>query len=205
MSDLERIVADMQERLDEKDTLREIAIKSSRAIIRLSGSAIHALHKGGEVEGMLNEAMDEAQRLRSLLTDHKDLWYTGIVQDAMQEMAEAAIFKAIAQGRKIPSPDEIDVDVPAYLQGMADSIGEMRRMALEALRHGDTEKAEKTLDLMEELYQVIMRFDYPEAIVSIRRKQDVARSLLEKTRGEVAVAISSKRLEDRIERSCLKQ
>jgi translin len=205
MNELERITADMQARLDEKDTLREIAIKSSRAIIRLSGGAIHALHKGGEVEEMLREAMDEAERLRSLLSDHQDLWYTGIVQDAMQEMAEAIIFKAITEGEEIPAPEEIDVDVPAYLQGMADTIGELRRSALERLRHGDTAKAEKTLDIMEELYQVIMRFDYPEAIVSIRRKQDVARSLLEKTRGEVAVAISSKRLEDKIERSCMKQ
>jgi translin len=198
---LESIVAGIQERLDEKDALREVAIKSSRAIIRLSGGAIHALHKGGDVEAMMGEALDEVQRLRSLLAEHQDIWHAGIVQDAMQEFAEAAMFKAIAEERDIPAPDEVGVDDAAYLLGMADVVGELRRLALEALRHGDTKKAEGILDIMEDLFQAIMGFDYPDAIVSIRRKQDVARSLLEKTRGEVAVAISSKRLEEKIERS----
>jgi len=88
---------------------------------------------------------------------------------------------------------------PAYLLGMADAIGELRRFALEELRNARIDEAVAHLEMMEEMFLVIMRFDYPDALVPIRRKQDVARSLLERTRGDVAVAVSSRRLESRLE------
>lgn len=198
MRDLEEIADSIQVRLDEKDTVREIAIKSSRAIIRLSGHSIRGMHKGEDVAGSISEAVDEAERLRSLLQEHQEIWSSGIVQDALQELAEATIVLSIVKGEDIPTPEELDLPPTTYLMGFADAIGELRRFALEALRQGRTEEAESRLDLMEDMFLVIMRFDYPDAIVSIRRKQDVARSILEKTRGDVAVAVSSARLEKRI-------
>lgn len=198
MNNLDAIASRIQARLDEKDTVREIAIKSSRAIIRISGSVIHSIHKGEDVEEMMSEALDEAQRLRSLLLEHPEILNSGLVEDGMQELSEAAILLSIYRNDDLPSPEELDVPYTAYLLGLADSIGELRRFALEALRAGETERATHYLEMMEEFFQVIMRFDYPDALVSIRRKQDVARSLLEKTRGEVAVAVSSRRLGERI-------
>jgi translin len=198
MRDLEEIADSIQVRLDEKDTVREIAIKSARAIIRLSGHSIRGMHKGEEVGRSIGEAMDEAERLRSLLQEHQEIWSSGIVQDALQELAEATIVLSIVKSEDIPTPEELDLPPTTYLMGFADAIGELRRFALEALRRGRTEEAESRLDLMEDMFLVIMRFDYPDAIVSIRRKQDVARSILEKTRGDVAVAVSSARLEKRI-------
>lgn len=198
MKNLDAIASRIQARLDEKDTVREIAIKSSRAIIRISGSVIHSVHKGEDVEEMMSEAMDEAQRLHSLLLEHPEILNSGLVEDAMQELSEAAILISIYRERDLPTPEELAVPFTAYLMGLADCIGELRRFALESLRAGETEKATRYLEMMEEFFQVIMRFDYPDALVSIRRKQDIARSLLEKTRGEVAVAVSSRRLGDRI-------
>jgi len=198
MNNLDAIASRIQARLDEKDTVREIAIKSSRAIIRISGSVIHSIHKGEDVEEMMSEALDEAQRLRGLLLEHPEILNSGLVEDGMQELSEAAILLSIYRNDDLPSPEELDVPYTAYLLGLADSIGELRRFALEALRAGETERATHYLEMMEEFFQVIMRFDYPDALVSIRRKQDIARSLLEKTRGEVAVAVSSRRLGDRI-------
>lgn len=198
MKNLDVIARHIQERLDEKDTVREIAIKSSRAIIRISGGVIHSIHKGEDVTEMMSEALDEAQRLRSLLLEHPELLNSGLVEDGMQELSEAAILLSIYRKEELPSPEDLEVPYTAYLLGLADCIGELRRSALEALRAGDTEKAIEYLEMMEDFFQVIMRFDYPDALVSIRRKQDIARSLLEKTRGEVAVAVSSKRLGDSI-------
>jgi translin len=198
MKNLDTIARHIQERLDEKDTVREIAIKSSRAIIRISGGVIHSIHKGEDVTEMMSEALDEAQRLRSLLLEHPELLNSGLVEDGMQELSEAAILLSIYRNEELPAPEDLEVPYTAYLLGLADCIGELRRFALEALRAGDTEKAIEYLEMMEEFFQVIMRFDYPDALVSIRRKQDIARSLLEKTRGEVAVAVSSKRLGDSI-------
>jgi translin len=198
MKNLDEIANRMQARLDEKDTVREIAIKSSRAIIRTSSGIIHAIHRGEIVEDIYLEALDEAHRLRSLLEDHPDIWGSGLVEDALAEMAEASILVSMAKDQDLPDPDELNIPMTSYLMGFADSIGELRRFSLEALRAGKVESANKYLEMMEDMFIVLMRFDYPDALVAIRRKQDIARSVLEKTRGEVAVAMNSMRLQDKI-------
>jgi translin len=192
MKNLEDIANRIESRLEEKDTVREVAIKSSRAINRLSGSIVHAIHKHEDVTATMHEALDEAHRLRSLLEDYPDIWESGLVEDALQELAEAAILLSLVnEDENFPDPDEMGIPGAAYLLGLADAIGELRRFVLENLREGEVEQAKKYLELMEEMFLIIMRFDYPDAIISIRRKQDVARSLLEKTRGDVAVAMNS--------------
>jgi len=198
MHNLELIAQRIQGSLDEKDEVREIAIKSARALIRMSSGVVHGMHKGQDCEALLVEAIDESHKLKSVLSEHIDIWHSGIVQDALQEVAEASILTAIVKGHELPTPDQLGMPGTAYLMGMADTIGELRRFSLEALRRGDTATAEKHLDTMEELFLVIMRFDYPDAIISIRRKQDIARSVLEKTRGDVAIAVSGERLSARL-------
>lgn len=198
MKNIEEIAFNIQARLDEKDTVREIAIKSSRAIIRLAGTVVHGTHKQANTTKEMAEALEEAERLQGLLEDHQEIWSSGIVQDALQELAEAAIVLALLKGEDLPEPDQLNIPGQAYLMGFADAIGELRRFTLESLRQGRVNEAEAYLETMEEMFLVIMRFDYPDAIVSIRRKQDIARSVLEKTRGDVAVAVSSARLEGKI-------
>lgn len=199
MNNLKDIADRIESRLEEKDQVREVTIKSTRAINRLSGSIIHSIHKGENVSSIMHDAIDEAHRLRSLLKDHPDMWASGLVIGSLQELAEAAILLALINEDDLPDPDEMGLPGTAYLLGMADVIGELRRFALEQLREGRQEEASKYLDMMEELFLVLMRFDYPDAIIPIRRKQDIARSLLEKTRGEVAVAVNSAMLQAKLE------
>ncbi len=199
MKNLEDIADRIESRLEEKDQVREVTIKSTRAINRLSGSIVHSIHKGEDVRAMMHEAVDEAHRLRSLLEDYPEMWASGLVEGSLQELAEAAILLALVNDEDVPDPDEMGLPGTAYLLGLGDVIGELRRFALEHLREGRPNEAVRYLDMMEELFLVIMRFDYPDAIIQIRRKQDVARSLLEKTRGEVAVALSSAALQAKLE------
>jgi len=199
MRNLDAIADRLAERLEEKDQVREAAIKSARSVNRMSGTIVHSIHKGADVEGLMREAMEEARRLRSLLEGYPDIWESGLVEGSLQELAEAAILLALINGEDFPEPEEVGVTGPAYLLGMADAIGELRRFALEELRNARIDEAVAHLEMMEEMFLVIMRFDYPDALVPIRRKQDVARSLLERTRGDVAVAVSSRRLESRLE------
>ncbi|NYT11706.1 MAG: translin family protein [Methanomassiliicoccales archaeon] len=199
MRNLDEIAIGIQDELDEKDTVREIAIKSSRAIIRLSGGAVHSIHKGEDASDMLATALEEAARLKSLLEVHPDIWTSGLVSDALQELAEAAIVHSIFKCERLPAPHELGIPPTPYLLGLADSIGEIRRFVLIALRRGEVDEAITYLDMMEEMFLVIMRFDYPQALVAIRRKQDIARSLVEKTRGDITLAVSSRRLEEKIE------
>jgi len=199
MRNLDEIAIRLQEELDEKDTVREIAIKSARAIIRLSGGAVHSIHKGEDATQMLSTALEESARLKSLLEVHPDIWTSGLVSDALQEMAEAAMVHSIQEGEDLPTPEELGVPPAPYLLGLADTIGEIRRFTLISLREGKMQEAIAYLDMMEEMFLVLMRFDYPQALVAIRRKQDIARSLVEKTRGDVTLAVSSRRLQERID------
>lgn len=200
MKNLPDIIGEIEARLDEKDEVRELALKSSRAIARLSSQAIHGLHKGEDSEGPLRDAREEAMKLKSVLEDHPELYHAGFVENALQELAEAAIVHAIAKARPLPSPREAGATDASYLLGLGDVVGELRRFALEALRRGDVAGAADHLKTMEDIFDALVRFDYPSALVALKRKQDVARSLIEKTRGEIAVATRGKALEDKIDR-----
>lgn len=199
MKNLEEIAERIESRLEEKDQVREIAIKSARAVNRLSGSIVHHIHKGEDVKAMMHEAVDETHRLRSLLEDYPEIWESGLVEGALQELAEAAILLALVHNEDLPDPDDMGITGSAYMLGMADAIGELRRFALEMLRDGDVDRAISYLDMMEDMFLVIMQFDFPDALIPIRRKQDIARSLVEKTRGDIAVAVYSSQLQSKLD------
>ena len=199
MKNLDEVISEIEARLDEKDEVRELAIKSSRTIARLAGSAIQGMHRGDDAGAALRETHEEVAKLRSLLDGHPDLIHAGFVENAMQEACEAFLVHAIVEGELLPSPKECGVTDTAYLLGLGDVVGELRRFALTALRDGDVASASHTLERMERILDSLMRFDYPTAMVALKRKQDVARSLIEKTRGELAVAARSHELSKKLD------
>jgi len=199
VKNLDDVIGEIESRLDEKDEVRELTIKSSRTIARLSGSVIQALHRGADVSAQLHETREEVLKLKSLLEDHPDLFHAGIVENAMQEACEAFLVHAIIESEPLPRPKELGVTDTAYLLGLGDVVGELRRLALEHLRRGDIHPASAFLEKMERILDALMRFDYPTALVALKRKQDVARSLIEKTRGEVAVAAGNQALADKLD------
>ena len=199
MKNLDDLIGEIESRLDEKDEVRELTIKSSRTIARLSGSAIQGMHRGQDVGSQLQDAREEVFKLKSLLKDHPDLYHAGFVENAMQEACEAFLVHAILEADALPSPKELGVTDTSYLLGLGDVVGELRRFALEHLRRGEVHRASAYLEQMERILDALMRFDYPTALVALKRKQDVARSLIEKTRGEVAVAARSQELADKLD------
>jgi translin len=199
VKNLDRVIEDIESRLDEKDEVRELTIKSSRTIARLSGSAIQGMHRGQDVEALIQEIREEVLKLRSLLKDHPDLYHAGTVENAMQEACEAFLVRAILEAEGLPGPKDLGVTDTAYLLGLGDVVGELRRFSLEHLRRGEINLASAYLEKMERILDALMRFDYPTGLVALKRKQDVARSLIEKTRGEVAVAARSQELADKLD------
>jgi len=196
---LEQVVSEIEAELDEKDQVREIALKSSRAIVRLSGSILRGLHRNEQPGDQMDVLRDEVTRLQSLLAEHSELEHAGYVASAFQEYAEVGLIMSLLESGDVPSPVELGIGSVPYLMGLGDSVGELRRFCLEELKAGRVQRANEILDMMEDLLTALMMFDYPDAIVPLRHKQDVARSLLEKTRGEVAVATSASALHDKIE------
>ena len=183
---------------------RERAIPASRAAIRSCANAIRALHRG-DVE-LAHRLMDDARSSLSegldAVREHPPIRYAGYLQDAQKEYAEARVTEAILTGADaIPTPEACGVEDAPYLNGIAEAVGEARRYALDLLRGGRVDEAEAVLTAMDDLYSMLVTIDYPDAITgNLRRTTDIARSLIEKTRGDLSVARVSRDLHDALDR-----
>jgi len=195
---LDEIAETIQKVLDEKEAVREVAIKASRTIVRQCSSAIQLIHKGEDPTEAIEAAREELERLQGIIAEHPEMNYSGFVDTAYQEYVEVTVLQAVAEGDELPGPDELGVTPQSYIEGIGDVVGELRRFALDAIIEGRVEKAREHLAMMDEIYTFLMRFDYPAALSGVKRKQDVARSLVEKTRGDVTVAARAHALERRI-------
>jgi len=130
------------------------------------------------------------------LADERGIYEAGYVQDALKEYAEASITYALLADQPLPSPGELRIDYPAYLNGLAEAMGEMRRATLDLMRRGELEKGEALLKIMDEVYGILVTVDYPDAITrGLRRTTDMVRGVLERTRGDLTMAVRQQRLE----------
>lgn len=197
MDELDRLAARLEQELDRKDQLREQAMLGCRGILRASTLAVKAMHQGQDPAKAIEAATRDAGRLDALLQGHPEVYGAGFVEEALQELAEAALVHAILHGNPLPEPEELHCPTIPYLCGMGDAVGELRRAALDAMRKAEWKRAEHLLGWMDALFDTLMRFDQPVAS-GVRRKQDVARSLVEKTRGELTVTMRGRALEESI-------
>lgn len=200
LEDLSRAI---RARFDAKNASRERALPASRRAIRCCANAIRALHRGEreESERLTREARASIDEGIAATADHPDVRYAGYLQDAEKEYAEARITRAVIAGEELPSPEDCGVEDAPYLGGMADAIGEARRHLLDLLRAGDVRRGEQILAAMEDMYSVLVSIDYPDALTgNLRRLTDVARSLIEKTRGDLSIALVQRDLRDALDR-----
>jgi translin len=139
---------------------------------------------------------------RDAVAEHPEIAFAGYLQDAQKEYAEARVTEVLVTGgTDVPGPEDLGVEDAPYLNGLAEAIGEARRHALDLLRGGSVDEAESVLVAMDDLYSVLVTIDYPDAITgNLRRSTDVARSLIEKTRGDLSVARVSRDLHDALDR-----
>jgi translin len=202
--DLERTSEDIARRFDATMEARERALPASRAAIRSCANAIRAIHRG-ELD-LAHRLMDDAKASidagLDAVRDRPEIRYAGYLQDAQKEYAEAKITESVVtRSQHVPKPEELGVEDAPYLNGMAEAIGEARRHILDLLRHGRVAEGEEVLSAMDDMYAVLVTMDYPDAITAnLRRSTDVARSLIEKTRGDLTVARVSQDLHDALER-----
>lgn len=184
---------------DDKEKAREHSLSLHRHIIKLSGNSIKSMHRNDfeKADALLTEAREAIDSLSELLRTHPDVYHGGFVQNAQKEYAEARSFQAVILSRPLPTMDELKVDIAPYLNGLGEAIGELRRYVLDNLRKGRFDTVEKTLQIMDDIYYVLCAIDYPDALtLGLRRTADVARSLVEKTRGDLTTALQQRRLEE---------
>ena len=200
---LNAIVDDVRANLDAKHAAREQALALCRAALRHSANAIRAVHRGefAGAEELLAEARSQLEQAAEALAEHPDIFYAGFVHNAQKEFAEGCLTLALVSGRPLPSPADLGVDHPAYLNGMGEAVGELRRYLLDSLRGGDIGRCESILAAMDDIYAVLVTMDYPEAITAgLRRTTDAVRGILERTRGDLTIALVQRNLERRLER-----
>ncbi len=199
---LAALSAQAVEELSARHRAREQALGVSRQVIRNSANAIRAVHRNDfdEARRLIAEAGSRLAETRSIRVDNPEIYYAGFLSDARKEFTEANITLAVISGADIPDAEALDMDPPAYLNGMAEVIGELRRYILDALRRDETSRCEELMELMDEIYGILVTVDFPEGVTGgLRHSTDAMRGVLERTRGDLTISLQQRRLERRLE------
>lgn len=194
---IDTVVGETVARIEAIHAAREQALSMSRALVRQCANAIRAVHRAEfeDAEQQLREATRLVRELRDALGEHPSLLYAGYTQDALKEYAEAALVYAFLKDEPPPAAAMLHVDPAAYLNGMAEAASELRRAILDGLRHGEVERGERLLGIMDDVYSLLITVDFPDAVTGgLRRATDALRAVLERTRGDMTAAIRQEQL-----------
>ena len=194
---LSEILEPLRNEIDEDDKVRETTLPLARSAVRKCSEAIKLVHRRefDEARALIGEASKIIGQTESEMTKSDFISKSRSLDVAYQELAEASNLLSLVQKGEFSPPDEYSIPVRAYLTGLADTVGELRRASLDLLRNDGLEDAEKLLGFMEEILEELQTFDYPNALVpDLRRKCDVARGIIERTRGDLTRAVGQSKL-----------
>ena len=192
MQELQTIIDTINQAFEVKSVVRDRTLTRSRELIRHCANSIRATHRGDDKQAraLLDTARRAAAEMLTEAQQYSDVYWAGYTQDSLKELAEAHLTRAIILEEPLPSPESIRVEYAAYLNGLAEAAGELRRFALDALRRGDVPLAEKILGHMDDIYSMLVTVDFPSAITgNLKRSTDMVRGVLERTRGDVTTAV----------------
>lgn len=201
-SNLEETIQRIRADFAAKDAAREKALRQCREAIRYSSNAIRAVHRSefDRARSALDSARDQLREAGQGLSQHSELNHPGFLHDSQKEYAEGCITLALVLNDVLPTPESLGVNYAAYLHGMSEAVGEMRRHLLDTIRRGDLSSCEEFLSNMDDIYGVLVTMDFPDALTyGLRRATDVVRGILEKTRGDLTMAMMQRDLERKLE------
>ena len=186
-----------------EDAAREKGLRLSRDSIRFSANAIRAVHRGeyDKAKELISSSQANVEEMSSILAQHPELLHGGFVHNAQKEYAEACITLALVSGENLPDPDELNISYAAYLNGLGEAGGELRRHLLDTLRSGgDIKRCEAILEAMDDIYSLLVTIDYHDALTGgLRRTTDMVRGVLERTRGDFTITLRQSELERKLE------
>jgi translin len=203
MTGLEAVESWARQSFEQKNAAREQALARSRQLIKTCARSIRSAHRE-EFEAaaaLLDEARKVSSEMVRDLAPHPDLYFAGYVQDALKELVEATATLRMIRNEPLPDPAELGIAPAAFLNGLAEAVGELRRYVLDRLRRGETDRCEELLQHMDDIYSLLITLDYPDALTGgLRRSTDVTRGILEKTRGDLTLALRQDSLEQKLAR-----
>ena len=201
MNNLGCISESVRADLEQRNAARDAAIARSRQLIRLCSEGIRAIHRRDwpSADAKLEQIQASAAQLKATVIDYPDLYHSGYTQDAMKEVAEAYITRAIIRDEPLPGASELGIESAAYLKGLAEAATELRRFILDIMRRQDSHshEAERLLGAMDAIYDQLVSFDFPDALTrGLRRQTDVVRGVLERTRGDLTQSLRQQQLHE---------
>ena len=210
MERLDDISEQIHQAFEARTNARDEVLSQARTLTRYCANAIRAVHRDefDNAQENIDLASSIAKSFQTDLVEYPDLYYAGYTQDALKEFAEANIVYALVIGAELPSPQDLGLENAAYLNGLAETVGEFRRRCLDILRQGYSQDAERLLNYMDDIYAILITMDYPNAITGgIRRQTDIVRGITERTRGDLTLSLRQEHLEQTMRRleSQLKQ
>ncbi len=198
---LESIAEQIRVNFSARDAAREKVLPLCREAIRHCSRAIRAVHRQEfkQAEGLLQSAHNLIDEAKQAITACSELSNTGFFRDAQKEFAEGSITLALVTGKKPPDPGELGIGPAAYLNGLGEAVGELRRYLLDSMRKGDLSRGGELLSAMDDIYNILVTMDFPDAITGgLRRTTDMVRGVLERTRSDLTLVMRQKELEDRL-------
>jgi translin len=200
---LESIADQIRQTFSAKDTAREKALPLCREVIRHCSQAIRAVHRQefDQAEERLQSARNLLNQAKQAVTAYSELSNASFIRDAQKEFAEGSITLALVTRKQPPDPNELDIDPAAYLNGLGEAVGELRRYLLDSMRRGDLSQGEELLSAMDDVYSILITMDFPDAITSgLRRTTDMVRGVLERTRSDLTLVMSQSELGDKLKK-----
>ena len=200
-ANLESIAEQIRLSFSARDTAREKTLPLCREAIRHCSNAIRSVHRQefDQASELLQSARSLLKETEQTLKEYNQQGNTGLVRDAQKEFAEASATLAMVTGKQLPEPGGLGVEPAAYLNGLGEAVGELRRYLLDSMRKGDLSRGEEILTAMDDIYCTLVTMDFPDAITGgLRRTTDMVRGVLERTRSDLTLAIRQKELENKL-------
>ncbi len=195
---LDEVMGRIRAGFEADDRVREQALQDSRALTRLCARAIRAMHREewGAADALLAQAGEAAGLLVRQTQATPKVYAAGYIQDGLKEYVEASHLYALIRRRPLAPPEDLGVDGAVWLNGLCEASSELRRRILDIVRHGHNDEAERLLDVMDEVYSILVTIDFHDSITGgLRHRTDNVRAVLERTRGDVTQSLRQARLE----------
>lgn len=204
MEDVEIIATNIRSYFIVENELREKVLPLCRQVTQYSARAIRAVHRQEQEKAkqLLDSAHKLIQEINLDLSESGELLHSGFVHDAQKEFAEGCITLALISEKNLPEPETLGISYAAYLNGLGEAIGELRRYILDSLRRGDFSRGEELLAIMDDIHGILMTMDFPEVVThGLRRTSDATRGIIERTRGDLTIALRQRELEIKLDNS----
>ena len=199
---LESIADQIRDTFSAKDAAREKALPLCREVIRHCSQAIRAIHRQefNQARELLQSAGDFLSQAKQAVAAYSELSNASFIRDAQKEFAEGNITLTLVTGKRPPDPTELGIDPAAYLNGLGEAVGELRRYLLDSMRRGELSQGEELLSAMDDIYSILVTMDFPDAITSgLRRTTDMVRGVLERTRSDLTLVMKQRELQATLE------